>query len=406
MLWKKYSQEKINHHVFTALEKNISYTDEIMLGVPASYLDDKVFSKDSNILKNAPFLTTMVDNPNHIGCHTFGTSESFFSGTQEIERDVIRICSENIFNAAPESCDGYIASGGTEANLEAIWIYRNYFMQRYKASIDEIAILCSSDSHYSMDKAANLLNIGLYKVSTNDETREVQSNELIKTIRTAKENGTKYFIVIANMMTTMFGSADDIELYISNLTNEGVVFRLHIDAAYGGFFYPFANKSNPINFSNPHVSSITMDAHKMAQAPYGTGIFLIRKGYMSYASTREASYVEGEDCTIIGSRSGANAVAVWMILAKYGPHGWFEKVLVLQRRTDWLCEQLMQLGIKFYRNPFSNIVTIRAKSINSSIAHKYHLIPDNHHDPNWYKIVVMEHVLIDKMEPLIEDLKK
>jgi glutamate/tyrosine decarboxylase-like PLP-dependent enzyme len=406
MLWKKYSQEKINHHVFTALEKNISYTDEIMLGVPASYLDDKVFSKDSNILKNAPFLTTMVDNPNHIGCHTFGTSESFFSGTQEIERDVIRICSENIFNAAPESCDGYIASGGTEANLEAIWIYRNYFMQQYKASIEEIAILCSSDSHYSMDKAANLLNIGLYKVSTNDETREVQSNELIKTIRTAKENGTKYFIVIANMMTTMFGSADDIELYISNLTNEGVVFRLHIDAAYGGFFYPFANKSNPINFSNPHVSSITMDAHKMAQAPYGTGIFLIRKGYMSYASTREASYVEGEDCTIIGSRSGANAVAVWMILAKYGPHGWFEKVLVLQRRTDWLCEQLMQLGIKFYRNPFSNIVTIRAKSINSSIAHKYHLIPDNHHDPNWYKIVVMEHVLIDKMEPLIEDLKK
>ena len=406
MLWKKYSQEKINHHVFTALEKNISYTDEIMLGVPASYLDDKVFSKDSNILKNAPFLTTMVDNPNHIGCHTFGTSESFFSGTQEIERDVIRICSENIFNAAPESCDGYIASGGTEANLEAIWIYRNYFMQQYKASIEEIAILCSSDSHYSMDKAANLLNIGLYKVSTNDETREVQSNELIKTIRTAKENGTKYFIVIANMMTTMFGSADDIELYISNLTNEGVVFRLHIDAAYGGFFYPFANKSNPINFSNPHVSSITMDAHKMAQAPYGTGIFLIRKGYMSYASTREASYVEGVDCTIIGSRSGANAVAVWMILAKYGPHGWFEKVLVLQRRTDWLCEQLMQLGIKFYRNPFSNIVTIRAKSINSSIAHKYHLIPDNHHDPNWYKIVVMEHVLIDKMEPLIEDLKK
>ncbi|MCF8414892.1 MAG: aspartate aminotransferase family protein [Crocinitomicaceae bacterium] len=405
MLWKKYSQEKINHHVFTALEKNISYTDEIMLGVPASYLDDKVFSKDSNILKNAPFLTTMVDNPNHIGCHTFGTSESFFSGTQEIERDVIRICSENIFNAAPESCDGYIASGGTEANLEAIWIYRNYFMQRYKASIEEIAILCSSDSHYSMDKASNLLNIGLYKVSTNDETREVQSNELIKTIRTAKENGTKYFIVIANMMTTMFGSADDIELYISNLTNEGVVFRLHIDAAYGGFFYPFANKSNPINFSNPHVSSITMDAHKMAQAPYGTGIFLIRKGYMSYASTREASYVEGEDCTIIGSRSGANAVAVWMILAKYGPHGWFEKVLVLQRRTDWLCEQLIQLGIQFYRNPFSNIVTIRATSINSSIAHKYHLIPDNHHDPNWYKIVVMEHVLIDKMEPLIEDLK-
>lgn len=405
MLWTKYSQEEINHHVFTALQKNISYKDEIMLGVPASYLDDKVFSKDSNILKNAPFLTTMVDNPNHIGCHTFGSSESFFSGTQEIEREVIRICSENIFKAEEESCDGYIASGGTEANLEAIWIYRNYFMHEHKASINEIAILCSSDSHYSMDKAANLLNIELYKVSTNDETREVEATQLTETIRKAKKDGVNYFIVVANMMTTMFGSADDIEIFTSILINEGVEFRLHIDAAYGGFFYPFANKDNQTNFANPYVTSITMDAHKMAQAPYGTGIFLIRKGYMSYASTREASYVEGEDCTIIGSRSGANAVAVWMILSKYGPHGWFEKVLVLQRRTDWLCEKLIELGIIFFRNPFSNIVTIRANTINSDIADKYHLIPDNHHAPNWYKIVVMEHVLIDKMEPFIEDLK-
>jgi len=405
MLWKKHTQEEINHHVFTALQKNISYTDEIMLGVPASYLDDKVFSKDSSILKDAPFLTTMVDNPNHIGCHTFGTSESFFSGTQEIEHEVIRICSEDIFKADKNSCDGYIASGGTEANLEAIWIYRNYFIQENKASINEIAILCSTDSHYSMDKAANLLNIQLYKVKTDETSREIDHSELSLLIQTAKKEGIIYFIVVSNMMTTMFGSTDNTDVYTSILKSESVEFRLHIDAAYGGFYYPFSNKINTTNFSNPHVSSITMDAHKMAQAPYGTGIFLIRKGYMSYASTREASYVEGEDCTVIGSRSGANAVAVWMILAKYGPHGWYEKVLVLQQRTDWLCEQLTQLGIVFYRNQFSNIVTIQAKSITDEIATKYHLIPDNHHLPNWYKIVVMEHVLIDKMEPFIEELK-
>jgi glutamate/tyrosine decarboxylase-like PLP-dependent enzyme len=143
----------------------------------------------------------------------------------------------------------------------------------------------------------------------------------------------------------------------------------------------------------------------MAQAPYGTGIFLIRKGFIHYATTKQASYVEGEDCTLIGSRSGANAVAVWMILSKYGPNGWFEKIFVLQKRTDWLCEQLDAMKLDYFRNPSSNIVTIRSSSMTQEIAHKYNLVPDNHHAADWYKIVVMEHVTLEKLLPFIEDLK-
>ena len=94
----------------------------------------------------------------------------------------------------------------------------------------------------------------------------------------------------------------------------------------------FSNQDNKLNFSNEFVSSVTLDAHKMAQAPYGTGIFLIRKGLMHYATTAEASYVEGSDCTLIGSRSGANAISIWMILSTYGPHGWMEKIFILQKR--------------------------------------------------------------------------
>jgi tyrosine decarboxylase/aspartate 1-decarboxylase len=55
-------------------------------------------------------------------------------------------------------------------------------------------------------------------------------------------------------------------------------YKLHIDGAYGGFVYPFSNRKSNINFSNPKMSSITIDAHKMLQAPYGTGIFVCRKG--------------------------------------------------------------------------------------------------------------------------------
>lgn len=404
MIWKKRTHEEIKQRVFTALAENMDYSSQNVLGVPASYLDGKVFSQDNDILKNAPFLTSLVRNPNHIGCHTLGSSESFFAGTQEIEREVIRICAEDILKSN-EECDGYVASGGTEANIQAIWIYRNYFVKERKADLGEIAILCSEDSHYSMVKAANLLNISVFKAATDNKDHSLSNESVQAAVEEARTKGINYFIVVANMMTTMFGSVDNPGMYANVLRESGVEFKMHVDAAFGGFYYPFSNRDNVLNFENQDISSVTLDAHKMAQAPYGTGIFLIRKGYMKYANTKEASYVEGEDSTLIGSRSGANAISIWMILSTYGFYGWMEKIFILQKRTDWLCQQLDQLDIKYYRNAFSNIVTLESNSLSKDIAGKYGLVPDNHSNPNWFKIVVMEHVQIENLQGLLNDIK-
>lgn len=405
MVWRKHSKEEIKDRILTALKGNVSYVDEVILGVPASHLDEKVFPRGANFLSDAPFLQTMVENPNHIGCHTFGSSEGFFTGTQDIEKEVIRICSEDILKAKPCSIDGYIASGGTEANMEAIWIYRNYFRTEFKAGYNEIAILCSSDSHYSMAKSADILNIPIYKIQVDPTDRTCNTTSIEKAVSNAKENGIKYVIAVSNMMTTMFGSVDDPKHYAAVLKEHGLHYRIHIDGAYGGFYYPFSSSNSSVNFSDPEITSVTLDAHKMAQAPYGTGIFLIRKEFMKYARTEEASYVEGEDCTIIGSRSGANAIAVWMILCTYGPHGWYEKILILQKRTDWLCDQLKSLGIDYYRHPDANIVTMKSSGIPVHIAQRFHLVPDNHHAPEWYKIVLMDHVQIEKLELFIDAIK-
>jgi tyrosine decarboxylase / aspartate 1-decarboxylase len=405
-IWKKLSQEEIKERVFSALEKNVNFHDEGALGVPASYLDDKVFNQDATFLKDAPYISTLVQNPNHIGCHTHGKSEHFFQGTQAIEKELIEICAVDILGAEANSVDGYVASGGTEANMQAIWIYRNLFLKEHGAKLTEISILCSKDSHYSMDKAANLLSIDIFKYPIDFNTRKTEASDVITTIHRAKEKGIKYFIVICNMMTTMYGSVDDIEVSIAALQKEQCVYKLHIDGAYGGFYYPFANENNLLGFHHPSVTSVTLDAHKMAQAPYGTGIFLIRKGYIAYANTQEASYVEGEDYTLIGSRSGANAVAVWMILSKNGPYGWYEKVMILQKRTEWLCTQLEMLGLEFYRNPYSNIVTIKTNELVSQVALRFGLVPDSHLNPSWYKVVVMDHVSIDKLAMLVEELQK
>ncbi|MEO1052770.1 MAG: pyridoxal-dependent decarboxylase [Bacteroidota bacterium] len=405
-IWQKRSQEEIKHIVFGALEENINFDKQGVLGVPASYLDDKVFNQDVTFLKDAPFITALVKNPNHIGCHTLGKSEPFFAGTHAIEKELIDICAVDILKGEEGAHDGYVASGGTEANIQAMWTYRNYYMQEFSASLDEIVMLCSEDSHYSVDKAANLLCIDIFKYQVDENSREISEETISEAIEKATSAGKKYFIVINNMMTTMFGSVDNIDILTATLLKHSCEFKLHVDGAYGGFYYPFTDQEkNPLTFQNPHINSFTLDAHKMAQAPYGTGIFLIRKGWMHYANTKQASYVEGEDFTLIGSRSGANAIATWMILVKNGPFGWYEKVLILQKRADWLCAQLAQLGIAYYRNQMSNIITIKAPYVKKEIVSKYGLVPDSHQNPKWFKIVIMEHVSLEKLSLLINDIK-
>jgi glutamate/tyrosine decarboxylase-like PLP-dependent enzyme len=404
--WKRLSATEQDSRITEALKENIDYKEKISLGIPASKLDPKVFNDQVSFLKDSPLLRAYVQNPNHIGCHTLGSSEAFFKGTQEIEQEVISLLSVDLLGADDNSCDGYIAAGGTEANMQAIWIYRNYFIQEYSASVNEIAILSSEDTHYSIAKASNLLNIKWLSVPVNHDDRIICRDKLDHIIITAKQEGVKYFIVVSNMGTTMFGSIDQPSVYISCLQQNEVFFKLHIDGAFGGFVYPVSCTENVINFCNPHISSITLDAHKMLQAPYGTGVFIIRKGLMQYVYTKEAGYVNGMDITLSGSRSGTNAIAIWMILMTYGPHGWFEKINKLLYRTDWFCKQLDQQRIKYYRHPKMNIVAMEAKSIPETLADKFGLVPDTHTGKaQWYKIVVMDHVQVEHLQEFIEALR-
>jgi len=266
-------------------------------------------------------------------------------------------------------------------------------------------LLGSEDTHYSIVKAANLLHINCYKVAVEFTTRTISEDTLQRTIDEAKAAGIKYFIVIVNKGSTMFGSIDNPDTYADALQKNGMQFKIHVDGAFGGFMISPTDPTSNADFSNRHVSSITLDAHKMLQAPYGTGIFIVRKGLMHYVYTKEAQYVNGMDITLSGSRSGANAIAVWMILFTYGPFGWLEKINKLIYRTIWCCKRLDALGMRYYNRPGMNIITILAEDIDVAIAHKYGLVPDSHEgNARWYKIVIMDHVELDNLEEFINDL--
>lgn len=406
-LWRKYTQEEMDEKITKSLERTLNYDNTKTIGIPGTKLDDTVFYDGHSFIKHSPYLRTFIQNPNHIGCHTYDKADILFGGTFDIERELIQLLAIDVLNGDDKEFDGYVTQGGTEANIQAMWVYRNYFKKERKAKHEEIAIITSADTHYSAYKGSDLLNIDIIKVPVEFYSRKIQEDTLDSIVKEAKEIGKKYFIVISNMGTTMFGSVDDPDLYANIFDKYNLEYKIHVDGAFGGFIYPINNKECKTDFSNKNVSSITLDGHKMLQAPYGTGVFVCRQNLIHNTLTEEATYIENLDVTISGSRSGANAVAIWMVLASYGPYGWMEKINKLRNRTEWLCEQLDDMGIKYYKENNMNIVTIEEQYVTKEMAEKYFLVPEVHNHTNkWYKIVVMEHVELDILNSLVCDLRK
>lgn len=407
MLWNKLSKDEIKDRVFKALDENRNYDSDTILGIPGSYLDTEQFYRDADFLKEAPYLSTFINNPNHIGCHTLtgDDGEDLFRGTQKLEVELIRMVSEEILKAEPNTVDGYIAPGGTEANIQAMWIYRNYYKKQFRAKNHEIGVVFSTDSHYSMYKGANLLGIQAIPVAVDEDTRKIKQDALEQQIHQAHIRGVQYFIVVANMSTTLFGSVDDVNSVVQVFKDRDLPYKVHVDGAFGGFIYPVVHPDNALMFNNPNITSITLDAHKMLMAPYGTGMFLIRKGWMHFAATEEASYVQGTDYTLCGSRNGAQAISIWMILQTYGPEGWRNKMGELMDETQRLCRALNEMGFSYFRNPHMNIVSLHAHQFPEALRNKYRLVADDFNNQKWWKIVVMPHTQGEVIDKFLADIK-
>ena len=95
----------------------------------------------------------------------------------------------------------------------------------------------------------------------------------------------------------------------------------------------------------------------------------------------------------------------WMILKTHGSDGLKVKMRNLTEKATNLCLRLKKMGVSYYHNPYINIVTIRAKHLTPQLAQKYALVPDVHNtEPNWYKIVVMDHVKQGVLDSFLNEL--
>tara|TARA_B100001964_G_scaffold243391_1_gene321232 strand:+ start:574 stop:1713 length:1140 start_codon:yes stop_codon:yes gene_type:complete len=363
---------------------------EILKILEASKKKDLSYSRDK-------ILSSMCTSPKEITKKVYNIfSETnigdpgLFEGTRDLEKKAIKIIGTLLGNKNP---DGFILSGGTEANISAMWAARNS-MDRKSPEI-----VIPKSAHFSFEKAADLLGIKLIKIPLKND-HSVDIARMIKKIN----SNTVALVGIAG--STEYGAIDNIELLSDTAVKYGL--PLHIDAAFGGFVIPFLKKlgyeTRPFDFSLEGVTSITVDPHKMGLAPIPCGCLLIRDSDVLKSIGTFAPYLtKKRHFTISGTRSGASAAIVYSMLKNLGQSGYRKTVKNCMEVTIYLYDGLSRLGITTFK-PWMNILVFKDNGIRNSLRNKGWILSRTHLGET--RLVVMPHVTMDIAKQFLKDVKE
>ncbi len=218
----------------------------------------------------------------------------------------------------PDSALGAFCSGGTLANITALWVARNkLFPARdgfrgiareglHKAlrqfGYEGVAVLISGRGHYSFGKAADVLGIGRDAIICipTDEHNRIDIDKLLETCRQLKQQRIAILSLVGIAGTTETGNVDPLERLADIAEEQGCHF--HIDAAWGG----------PTLFSATHKSllkgieradSVTIDAHKQLYVPMGAGMVLFKNPASLSSIEHHAEYILRKGSKDLGSHT-------------------------------------------------------------------------------------------------------
>jgi glutamate decarboxylase len=237
---------------------------------------------------------------------------------------------------------GVFCSGGTIANITALWVARNRLLGpdgAFAGVIEEgmaaalrhrglegVAVLVSERGHYSLAKAADLLGLGQRQFvaipTTADHTIDIAALERrIAELRAARI-GIMAIIGIAGATET--GSVDPLDALADVAQRAGAHF--HVDGAWGGPTL-FSRRYRPLLRGIERADSVTIDAHKQLYVPVGAGIVLFKDVEALSSVEHHANYVIRRGSrdigkhTLEGSRSGM-AMLVHSALRIIGQRGY------------------------------------------------------------------------------------
>ena len=200
---------------------------------------------------------------------------------------------------------GHLCGGGTMANLEALWVAGQLHPGK--------TILASDQAHYTHARISGVLQLPFEKVEC-DARGRMDLNILAKRAALG-DVGT----VVATLGTTATGSVDPLPEILQLREKYG--FRVHVDAAYGGYFVLASNLAEHTQKSFARIGeadSLVIDPHKHGLQPYGCGCVIFRNTGVGKLYKHDSPYTYFSsaemhlgEISLECSRPGAAAAALW-----------------------------------------------------------------------------------------------
>ena len=200
---------------------------------------------------------------------------------------------------------GHLCGGGTMANLEALWIAGQ--VHRGKT------ILASTQAHYTHQRIAGVLGLPFEAIPCDHRGR--MDIHALEQRLAAGGVGT----VVATMGTTATGAVDPLADIVD--LRRRYEFRIHADAAYGGYFLLADNLEDDTKLAFECIreaASAVIDPHKHGLQPYGCGCVLFRDPSVTRLYRHDSPYtyytsdeMHLGEIALECSRPGAAAVALW-----------------------------------------------------------------------------------------------
>ncbi|WP_113907891.1 pyridoxal-dependent aspartate 1-decarboxylase PanP [Aliidiomarina celeris] len=213
---------------------------------------------------------------------------------------------------------GAFCSGGTVANITALWVARNRVLaadsdftgisaEGLAAGLmhygyKRLVVLVSERGHYSLSKAADVLGIGrknLIPIAT-DENNRIQVRELQKTCAKLTREGSKVMAIVGIAGTTETGHIDPLDAMAD--VAEQYQAHFHIDAAWGGATL-LSSTHRSLMKGVERADSVTIDAHKQMYVPMGAGMVLFKQAHLANAIEHHAEYIIRRGSKDLGSRT-------------------------------------------------------------------------------------------------------
>lgn len=235
----------------------------------------------------------------------------------------------------PAHAIGSFCSGGTIANLTALWAARNTVLpsndsfagiaqeglaaglQHYNHRA--LAILVSERGHYSLGKAADILGIGrrnLVAIET-DERNRIRVDRLAQRCDELHRAGTRVMAIVGVAGSSETGSIDPLNAMADVAQERGIHF--HVDSAWGGPTL-FSRKHRQLLAGIERADSVTIDAHKQLYVPMGAGLCVFKRPETLASVEHHAEYIIRKGSKDLGSHSVEGSRPGMAVLVHAGLH--------------------------------------------------------------------------------------